>query len=430
MSKYDNAGLAMIPSGYKASKVYSVIPNTADGDFDFSRASTATRVNKDGLIESVATGTPRLDYPLIEGVVQDCPALLLEPSRTNLVTHSEDFSNASWTTNNATISVNQIISPDGTLNADKITEDSSNTDHKTRDTIVFSNGTYTWSVLAKADERDFVAINVFDGATLFGYTFDLLNGSLGSLVSGSGSVDANIENYGNGWYRCSISFTASSGTGQANVGTALNSTTTSYQGDGTSGLYIWGAQIEAGSYPTSYIPTSGSAVTRAAETCIGAGTSDTFNDSEGVLFAEISALANDGAESAIAIGNGTYDERVIVYTFNNYIYAFVFAGGVNVFSLGTTEYNVKEANKIALKYKSGDYSIYINGIEKNSSTSTTTPSGIDRLNFNDSVSGLHFYGNTKQLMTFNKALTDSELEDLTSWDSFLEMAQGQLYKTH
>ena len=95
MAKYDSAGLAMIPSGYKASKVYSLIPNSSDGDFDFARSSSATRVNKDGLIETVATNVPRLDYPLIDGVVQDTPSLLLEPQRINRIAHSEDFTSRS-----------------------------------------------------------------------------------------------------------------------------------------------------------------------------------------------------------------------------------------------------------------------------------------------------------------------------------------------
>ena len=437
MSKYDNAGLAMIPSGYKASKVYSVIPNTADGDFDFSRASTATRVNKDGLIESVATGTPRLDYPLIEGVVQDCPALLLEPSRTNLITYSKDFSNAYWSkaTSDSTpvpiVTPNYAISPDGTQNAERVqlTLPTNNEFAVVRRSGINPNATVGstiyQSIYLKATDISQV------GKKVDVYIYDTTNSSYRRIFN---------HVLTNDWERIEsnnlISFGSTStsveyvfGKARANA-TGQDGTTGTITSEAATDFLVWGAQLEAGSYPTSYIPTSGSTVTRAAETCNGAGTSDTFNDSEGVLFAEISALADDGAESAIAIGNGTYDERVIVYTFNNYIYAFVFAGGVNVFSLGTTEYNVKEANKIALKYKSGDYSIYINGIEKNSSTSTTTPSGIDRLNFNDSVSGLHFYGKTKQVLTFNKALTDSELEDLTSWDSFLEMAQGQLYKTY
>ena len=118
---YDKASLVQIPSGYKSGTLYSVVPNTADGDFDFTRGSTATRVNKDGLIETVASGVPRLDYPLLDGVVQDCPTLLLEPQRTNSITYSEDFSDSSWNKNNATVTSNNTTAPDGTTNADKIT---------------------------------------------------------------------------------------------------------------------------------------------------------------------------------------------------------------------------------------------------------------------------------------------------------------------
>ena len=87
---YDKASIALIPSGTKASKLYSVLPANGDGDFTHSRSlTTATRVNKDGLIESVAADVPRLDYPFTNGVVGDCPHLLLEPSRTNISPDSE-----------------------------------------------------------------------------------------------------------------------------------------------------------------------------------------------------------------------------------------------------------------------------------------------------------------------------------------------------
>ena len=104
MSKYDKASLVHIPSGYKSGTLYNVLPNDADGDFDFTRASTATRVDENGLIETIATGTPRLNYPLLDGVVQDNPTLLLEPSRTNTQPYSEQFDNAAWTKGNSSIS--------------------------------------------------------------------------------------------------------------------------------------------------------------------------------------------------------------------------------------------------------------------------------------------------------------------------------------
>ena len=121
MSLYDKSSIALIPSGTKASKLYSVLPANGNGDFTHTRGSTATRVNKDGFIESVANNVPRLDYPLSSGVAGDCPHLLLEPSRTNLVTDSEDFSDSSYYKNNATITTDDSTSPDGNVTADKIT---------------------------------------------------------------------------------------------------------------------------------------------------------------------------------------------------------------------------------------------------------------------------------------------------------------------
>ena len=121
MSIYEKAGIALVPSGYKASKLYSTLPKNGVGDFDFTRATTATRVNSDGLIESVGSNEPRLDYPIVNGVVQATPSLLLEPTRTNFAIYSEDFSNGAWVkADGITINSNATISPNGTLNASEI----------------------------------------------------------------------------------------------------------------------------------------------------------------------------------------------------------------------------------------------------------------------------------------------------------------------
>ena len=113
----DQASLILTPNAYKAGTLYSVKPEDGVGDFDFTRATTATRVNSAGLIETVATGVPRLDYPFIDGVVQGCPSLLLEPARTNLLAYSEDFSDNTWNKVDSTVTLNQGISPAGQNNA-------------------------------------------------------------------------------------------------------------------------------------------------------------------------------------------------------------------------------------------------------------------------------------------------------------------------
>jgi len=422
MSKYDNAGLAMIPSGYKASKVYSVIPNTADGDFDFSRASTATRVNKDGLIESVATGTPRLDYPLIDGAVQDCPALLLEPQRSNVLPYSSDFSQ--WSTASGASVVGNKLGVGGSNDAFEFFSDGTSSTRLFYAASIAGGSSY--SVFAKKNTLDYISLYANDDSNARVW-FNLDNGTLGNQESGAIGV---IEDYGNGWYRCTLKWTSSN---LVNV-RIYNSNENDVVGGTAGSVYIQYAQLEAGSYPTSYIPTSGSAVTRAAETCNGAGTSDTFNASEGILFVEMAALERQKSFfELISLSDGTTTNRMYLgfASGNNKL---IWLYGANVFTGDTTSIETTNNNKIAFKFKNNDFAIWVNGVEIDSqlSGSTFSSNTFNTMGF-DSGSGssnTRLYANLKQLMTFNKALTDSELEDLTSWDSFLEMAQGQLYKTH
>jgi hypothetical protein len=408
MSKYDKASLVMIPSGYKADKLYSVLPVNGNGDFDHDRNSVATRVNKDGLIESVAADVPRLDYPLIDGVVQGCPALLLESARTNLVTYSQDFSNAVWNKSNSSIVSNQITSPDGTLNADKLV---ANTSAAILSATFISSGNtdVTVSFFVKADTLSHFSITE---AFYFGTitNFDL---SLGSSDNGK------IQYYGNGWYRCSKTYTYASG--QQIVAIQIKT-------GATGSLYIFGGQYEQNSVASSYIPTSGSTVTRSADVCDGAGTSAEFNDSEGVLYAEMRALSSsDTSSRRLGITkNGTY-EGLRLQLGNGNISATLYDGTSNVYNT-IVNFNNSIFNKAALKYKENDFAFWINGFkyDSQSSGSTFTEGTLNDISF-DYVGGNDFYGKTKELAVFKEALTDSELEDLTSWDSFNDMAKGQLY---
>jgi hypothetical protein len=424
--------LALIPSGYKASKVYSVLPTDGTGDFDFTRSGNATRVNSEGLIELVSSNVPRLNYPLIDGVVQGCPSLLLEPQRINLLPYSEDFSNAEWIKGSVLTPISGFVSPKGDLSAFKLVEDSSNSIHRIYDIIPISNGvTYTQSIFAKKGERNFLQI-MFGGKidpTDFA-NFDLENGVITSEV---GDVSPKIEYYGNGWYKCSATATSTQTSTEAFYLTIVengqSSRTQSYQGDGTSGIYIFGAQVEAGSYPTSYIPTTTTTATRSAETCNNAGDVNTFNDSEGVLMAEISALANDLTVRCISISSGNYIDSVQLryWSSSNTLEYRVVDGSVIVVFLRPVINNIVESNKILVKYKSNDCSIWVNGFKIATDTSATMPSGLSELAFDDGNGTTPFYGNTKQIQYFPTALNDSDLETLTSWDSFSDMATSQLY---
>lgn len=384
--------LAMIPSGYKDGKVYSVLPSNGDGDFTFSRGSNATRVNKDGLIETVTGDTPRLDYS--DG---SCPSLLLEPQSTNLITYSEDFTDSSWVKTNCTINSNNAISPDGTQNADKLDFTTSNGEIVRTTTGFVVGQEYTMSFYAKTESG----------------TLDFIYGNMNySTISGTAT---------NEWQRFVITQTLPVTTRYPKIQTTE-----------IGSLLLWGFQLEQQSYATSYIPTNGASATRLADVCNSAGTSDTFNDSEGVLMAEISALVDGDTDRYIAISDGTSSNRIRMgYTTPSKRFRVIVMSG------GTLTADINNANtqlldstinsKFAFKYKQNDFAIWINGFEVDTDTLGITPIGLSELAFDNGASGGDFYGNTKQLQYYNSALTDSEIEELTSWESFLEMAAGQNY---
>lgn len=422
--------LALIPSTVGGS-VYSVLPSNGDGDFNFTRASAATRINAQGLIETVAVGDNRLNYPLLDGTVQTCPHLLLEPQRTNLVTYSEDFSNAYWTKIGSTITSNAAISPDGTLNADKLVEDTGTSVHYARRSISNTlNLDYTYSVFVKPNGLNYIRISE---ATLTGAggDFDLIN-KTSTPIQGNASnlitTTTDIKEFPNGYFRISFTYKPNA-TGNYNFYNYLGKSlgVFNYTGDGTSGVYIWGAQLEEGSYPTSYIVSnSGSATTRIAEVCDGSGNASTFNDSEGVLMAQIGGLADDLTFKTISISDGTTPNSIRIYpnSVSNAMTFLFFLGGVSQASYTHIFSNIKELHKVAFKYKVNDFKVFIDGIEEYSSTSGSvfSPNTLQSLQFNSGSGSERYYGKTKQIQYFDSALTDSELETLTSWMSFSDMA--------
>ena len=412
MSLADQASLLFIPSGYKSQKVYSIFPTDGDGDFDFSRSGSATRIAKNGLITTVDSNVPRLEYPLIDGVVNGCPSLLLEPQRTNLITYSEDFSQ--WSIfDNITRQANYGIAPDGTQNSFKIASSGAVNDFIYKSLSITPSTNYTISFFIKnIDSQRTKFYNPSQNDIIINW-----NGSnIQSITSG-----ATYESFGNNWYR--ITTTSQSLSGGGLVVRFYPST------NNAASIEIFGYQLEAGSYATSYIPTNGSAVTRNAETCNGAGDAATFNDSEGVLMAEISALADDGTNKMLSLSDGSTNNRVLIKYDNiaNRLEFFVLSGGSSQYLLIELSLVSTLNNKIAFKYKENDFSVWANGFELDTNTSGNTPIGLSELAFNDGVGGNDFYGNTKQIQYYNSALTDSELETLTSWTSFSDMAQGQQY---
>ena len=414
--------LALIPSTVGGS-VYSVLPSNGDGDFNFTRASAATRINAQGLIETVAATDNRLNYPLLDGTVQTCPHLLLEPQRTNLFTYSQSFQGWGESGTNTTTAQNTAISPDGSLNALKIKGSSDVDNNGLAEFFTISSGVQSYSIFAKAGE-----INIFQvgfGGT-FGSTYANVNLSNGVVEVESGQTTT-VNNFGNGWYRITSVATATAGSGYwfFNIGNdpsmARNG---NYIGNGTDGLYLYGVQTEQGSYSTSYIVSnSGLATTRLAEVCNGSGNASTFNSSEGVLMANI-YTENDNTFNYITISDGgtsNYCAILITDTDNEIIFRYYIAGaGVAI----TANVNLSQFNKVLVKYKQNDFALWVNGFELGSSNSGNVHSSnvFTELSYARGSTNTPFYGKTKQLQYFDSALTDSELETLTSWMSFSDMA--------
>ena len=396
--------LGLIPAA-QGSKFYSVLPSSGVGDFTFSRSGSATRINSQGLIETVADGVSRLNYPLIDGEVVGCPHHILEPSRTNKLSTSNDFNGSGWLISDITATANQVVSPDGTLNASKL-EMTGNGSLRNISEASFNDG-YAYSIFIKKGNSRYVTIRsaFFTQSIVVGFDLDTL----------TAQTNGKIEDYGNDWYRLSITKDISgdadkSGFFYLYLPNSLGSQT-SVSGNYA---YFYGGQIEDGNYPTSYIPTNGSAVTRSAETAIGSGDASTFNDSEGVLMAEISALANDGTARYFSLNNGSSNRVRFGYDAStNSVKLFVVSTTTQV-DLTVQLSDITLFNKFAIKYKANDFAIWVNGIEVATDTNGNTPVGLVQLNFDNCCGTDNFYGNIKQLQYFDSALTDLELQELTT----------------
>ena len=410
----EKASLVQIPSGYKSGTLYSVVPNTSAGDFTVTRGSTATRVNKDGLIESVAANVPRLNYD--PSNPQD-PHLLLEPERTNIAQNSNEL-NTGWAHSECTLTPNQVVAPDGS-NTGSFVERTSTVQARVERGINLTDQNYTWSCFVKKGNQRYAFISVFlvTSAVSVDTIFDF---DTESIVFSSSAVIANsVVEYSNGWYRLTTTFDAlASQTAFVKVG-STSSTTVFSTGNVGDTIYVWGAQLEAGTYATSYIPTT-IAVTREKDRCTGGGDSNLFNDNEGVLFVDIEALAdNDTNFRYISLSDGTATNAILIQYRNNGDLR-IYNGGTGTSNLIFSDFGINQTvrKKIAIQYgtTANDYKVYIDGVSKTVSGSFTATaiSGLDRFRFDYATDGLEFFSKVHQAIIFNEALTDAELITLTT----------------
>ena len=407
MALFDDASLVVTPNGYKAGTLYSIKPTSGLGDMTVVRATTATRVNSAGLIESVANNVPRLDYS--NG---SCPSLLVEPQRSNIVLYSEQFDNAAWTATNASVTSNVIISPSGVQDADLLQSIDTNAPRIRQTTTQTGNDVFTFSCFAKKGNVNFlilrnIAVNVGGGSRAW---FNLDTGVVGTVNAG---LTASIESVGSGWYRCSISGTTDSSPLNF-IDIALSATDNTFAGAASENIYLWGAQLELGSYPTSYIPTTSAAVTRNADAIYKTGISSLIGQTSGSVFFDftVDTISSQTSDPVLwYMKDGGVGERYVeLYSSGNLAYVeYTTLTISNIVKTGLTV----GRHKCAIAYAANDFVFYVDGVQVGTDTSGT-PSGF-------STFALQYYNSTylgqqyvNSVAIFPTRLTNAELASLTT----------------
>ena len=370
---------------------------------------------------------PRLTYQNGGG---GCPSLLLEKQSTNLATYSEQFDNASWSKTAVTLTANATNSPDGTTNATSIIPTTANVNnHRVFETNSHSVATASYSIFVKPNGYYRVALRE-SGTTGAAIGFDLLNETIITTFSTGGCTTSGgkIENMGNGWYRVSGVFSFASATAQ-NLGLYIVSSSwtsgdpesVAWAGNGTSGVYLYGAQFEASSYPTTYIPTTSSSATRVADACSKTGISSLIGQTEGTMFVDVDfthiVSANNEYLAQILQDSSN---RILLYrsSASSEIGVVVLRSGGSVFT-NVSSVSTNTRHKIAIAYKSGDLAFYIDGVQI--ATNTTTFSAFSSLSEfdlgNNNTSGtpaeLGDYEYNEAIL-FPTRLTNAELASLTT----------------
>ena len=359
------------------------------------------------VLETAASGVARFDH---NPTTFESLGLLIEEQRTNLFTYSEQFDNAFWTKSNASVTINTVVAPDSTLSADKLFENSTLNQHAIFNfSTTVAAGSHTFSVFAKAGERNWIKLGINSTSGVIGAFFNLSTGAVGTVESG---VTQTITPVGNNWYRCTVTATASAGaSGGANVYLATGNNTLSYTGDGYSGIYIWGAQLEATAFSTSYIATVASQVTRAADAASMTGTnfSSWFNQAEGTLYVDTKNIGNASTAKFVAgISDGSA---------NNYIgiSSDKYRAAVQSVLVVDLSYTLDIDNfRVAIVYKTNDYAVSKDGNAVLTDTLATVPV-VNQLCIGDleTSNNRRVNGHIKKLAYYPIRLSNTNLVALT-----------------
>jgi hypothetical protein len=402
MALLDTASLIVTPNGYKASKLYSIVPSDGTGDMTFSRTGdTATRVNSSGLIETVLANKPRLDY-----TDSTCPKLLLEPQRTNLLNYSEQFENSYWTKNNITITANSTTAPDGNTTAD--TFNATNTTFNIlRRSVTTTIGTvYTSSIFVKKNNYRYIGMRaIYAGTDIFNF-YDFDTNTITN--AGSSSNPLKVENYGNGWYRLSQTSTATLTSHLFDIGYVNSSGNNAALAAGTEKYYVWGAQVEAGSFATSYIPTTTASVTRNVDSCTKSSATALIGQTEGAMVIDVD-INSRISSTQFMLRNTAVTSYISFIITSSVIQCAIYNASTQTVTINYTNSSTGRF-KLGIAYKLNDVAYYINGSLIGTDTSTDIPA----------MTEIDLYFNANNFLKVNSfthwktRLTNSELAQLTT----------------
>jgi hypothetical protein len=334
---------------------------------------------------------------------------LIEESRTNLVTYSDDFSNVAWAKVNVSVTPASTAAPDGTSNGSKLIANTASSAHFIQEAFTVSNATvYTFSIYAKQGEYSTIAIASSGGAATNQAVVNLTTG----VVTGG---TATTQSVGNGWWRISVPYTTNATTLTLNAyvinGTAFADRNTA--GDGTSGIYIYGAQLEAGAFPTSYIPTSGATATRAADLASIPVSAFGYNQSEGTVVVE--ARNTENCDVLALIDDGSTNNRIRLYESGSNVVGLVSVNSTNVAVMVTLQSVAVDSLKSAIATKKDDFAVVANGGSVVSDTAGDMPSNLTDLQVaTPEGGGANGAVHIKSIKYYPRRLSNAQLVELTS----------------
>jgi hypothetical protein len=439
---------SMLNAGLGLMKIYPTDggTNAADGsiyiqDAQLEQGLVATEyieTTTAPIYKGVTDNIPRIDY------TSGCGSLLLEPSRSNIIESSEYLGHSSWVYTRITSSANEAISPEGVKNATLIANTTDNGNHTTTNTLgAYTNASLAVSFYAKKKDNDYLQFGIYNSPTK--WAAQKINLATGAIL-GSGNAgfhnapsSVSVTPVGNDWYRVEALFTTSLTGATEQFYLAPTPTDTNptgsfglyggWTGATTENAYIYGVQVEQGSYPTSYIPTYGSSVTRLLDNPYILSQSSLIGQTEGTVYAELkSAVTTPLGSFFISISDGTSNNRVLIgyaAAANSFRVVVIFSGVSN----GGNNYSITDSTeflKVAVKYTESSVDVFINGVKQISQSGGSFSGTLNKITFDNGTGANKFEGSIKQRFNFTTALTDNELAALTRpYDTYQEWVDGE-----